>query len=290
MSVKPARSRRSRVSSGPAKCLRPSKLSPMSCERGLDARDVAAPAALRDELRAGPHHGREVREQPVVVGDPVEGGRRQDGVDRRIDRQRLEQVGHEVREALLAEALPSERDHRGAAVEGDDLAVRQPLAQHRRHLAGPAAGVQHPLVPAEVEPVDDDAAPPRHGRGQPVVGGGVPVPRSSSPEATAGTAPRSSRSGRPAPGSSTARRRAVEVVGGRRDVPGELVVADGRVGVAARRPVVDHDLRAVGDRHRPQLRVVVDDVVRRWAPGPRRRARRRSGSPPRPCRSARGRR
>ena len=47
-----------------------------------DARDVPRAAALRDELAARPQDAMEVGEQPVVVGDPVEGGRGQHGVDR----------------------------------------------------------------------------------------------------------------------------------------------------------------------------------------------------------------
>ena len=47
-------------------------------------------------------------------------------------------------------------DHRRAAVDGDHRAVRDPPASSG-DPAGAAAGVEHPLVPAEVEPVDDVA-------------------------------------------------------------------------------------------------------------------------------------
>ena len=82
MSLKPARSRRWVVSSGDA--YKPSA-GPFNAEgpHGFDhARDVARSAALGDKLAPRSQDPVEVGEQPVVVGDPVEGGCRQHSVHR----------------------------------------------------------------------------------------------------------------------------------------------------------------------------------------------------------------
>jgi hypothetical protein len=106
----------------------------------------------------------------------MEGRRRQDGVDRG-DRDRVEQVVHQVLDPLLAEADSSLVDHGRGSVQGDDVAPGEAFEEMFGHLPGPAAGVEHPFVPGEVEPPDDRDPPPGHRDREPVVGACVPVPR-----------------------------------------------------------------------------------------------------------------
>ncbi len=61
----------------------------------VDARDVAATAALGLESGAGPHDVRQVGEEALMVGDPMEGGGGQDGVDG-LHGDGLHQVVHDV--------------------------------------------------------------------------------------------------------------------------------------------------------------------------------------------------
>ena len=76
-----------------------------------------------------------------------------------------------------AEPLARLGDHRRRAVDRDDLAAREPLEQRRRHAPGAAAGVEHALVPAQLEPVEHLAAHRLQRRRDTLVGGGVPVAR-----------------------------------------------------------------------------------------------------------------
>ena len=72
-------------------------------------------------------------------------------------------------------------DHRRRAVDGDHLAARQALEQRRRHAPGAAAGVEHALVAAQLEPVEHLAAHRLQRRRDALVGGGVPVARRHQP-------------------------------------------------------------------------------------------------------------
>ena len=146
-------------------------------QRRLDRGDVAGAPALCRQLSAGPQDGRQVREQRVVVGDPVEGRRRQDRVHRRRHRQRFLQVGHQVLHPVVAEPSTRLLHHRDRTVQRHHRAAREPVAQHLRHLAGSAAGIQHALVAPEVQPSQYRLAPRRHGDRQAVVAGGVPISR-----------------------------------------------------------------------------------------------------------------
>jgi hypothetical protein len=151
-----------------------------ACERRMvDARDrlcdvghVARAAALGDELAARLQRGVEAGEQPLVVVDPVEGGGAQDRVDGLVELE-VQQVDGERLDAV-AEAPPGLVDHRLRAVDRHHVAVRHPLQQQGGHPPGAAAGVEDPLVAAQVEPLQDVAAPRLLGRGDPVVRGGVP--------------------------------------------------------------------------------------------------------------------
>ena len=152
-------------------------------DRRLHGRDVAGAAALGDEPAARPQRRVQPLEQPVVVGDPVERRGREDRVDRLVQLE-LEQVGGEHLDAR-AEPLARLRHHRRRPVDRDDLAARQALDQRGGHAAGAAAGVEHALVAAQLEPVEHLAPHRLHRRRDPLVGLGVPVARHQPPDASA---------------------------------------------------------------------------------------------------------
>ena len=144
-------------------------------DRGLHGRDVARPAALGDDPAARAERRGQALEEPVVVGDPVEGGGREDRVDGLVQLQ-LEQVGDEHLDAR-AEPLPRLLDHRGRAVDGDDVAARQPLhsAAVTRPVPQPASSTRS--SPSQLEAVEHLAPHRLQRRGDALVGGGVPIPR-----------------------------------------------------------------------------------------------------------------
>jgi hypothetical protein len=92
----------------------------------LDRGDVARPAALGDQPAARPGHRGEIGEERIVVRDPVERGRRQDGVDVAFDRQRGTEIRHDVLDPIAERGKPlsCSLDHGRRAVERDDAAVR----------------------------------------------------------------------------------------------------------------------------------------------------------------------
>jgi hypothetical protein len=78
-----------------------------------DGLDVAGAATLSDQPTARAQHGGQVAEQPLVVVDPVEGGRRQDDIDRLRDGQRPRQVSDHVLDARVGpQSLARPLDHR----------------------------------------------------------------------------------------------------------------------------------------------------------------------------------
>ena len=99
-------------------------------KRPLDRRDVADPAALGDEPAAGSQDRRQVREQRVVVEDPVEGRGGQDRVHRLVERERTPEVRHDVLDPVAERRQPlaGRVDHRRRTVERDDV----PAGQARR--------------------------------------------------------------------------------------------------------------------------------------------------------------
>ena len=161
------------------------------------AGQVPGAAALRDEASTGPEHGGEIGEQRVVIGDPVEGRGRQDGVHGLVDRERGRQVGEHEPDPIAERREPAPRglEHRRRAVERDHGAVGEPFGDKRRDASRTAPGVQDGLVAAELEPVDDDRAPPEPRVGDRVVRLGVPLAR----HARDATARRTSRVRRTAP-------------------------------------------------------------------------------------------
>jgi hypothetical protein len=148
-------------------------------EHAHHAGEVPGAAALPDEASTGPEHGREIGEQRVVIGDPVEGRGRQDGVHGLVDRERAHQVGEHEPDPIAERREPAPRDleHRCRAVERDHGAVGEPFGEERRDASRTAPGVQDGLVPVELEPVDHGRTPSELRVGDRVVGLGVPVAR-----------------------------------------------------------------------------------------------------------------
>ena len=60
-------------------------------------------------------------EQRLVIEHPVERGRRQHRVDRRVDGKRRLQVGEDVGDPVVTEPFACQGDHRDRPVERDDL-------------------------------------------------------------------------------------------------------------------------------------------------------------------------
>ena len=145
-----------------------SPTSPPPVERGHVA-GAAACATSRPPGTSGQQPG----EQPVVVGDPVEGGGREDRVDGPVELE-LEQVGDEDLDGVAEPARAS------STIAGEpSTATTSPRGsrshQRRGHPPGAAARVEHPLVAAQVEPVEHVAAHRLERRRHPLVRGGVPV-------------------------------------------------------------------------------------------------------------------
>ena len=140
---------------------------------------LPTPPTLRDEPAARPDDGREVREQRVVVGDPMEGRRREHGVDRLRQRQRLPKVGDDVLDPLgkSPEALARRLDHRGRAVESHHVPSRESRREQLGDPARAATRVEDTLVTGQWQAVEHAGAPARHRVGDQIVGPGVPVPK-----------------------------------------------------------------------------------------------------------------
>ena len=76
-------------------------------------RDVALSPTLRHEPPARGEHAAQLAKEAVVVGDPMESGRREDRVERALEAEiELEQVDL-ANVGLRSESLPGGRDHRG---------------------------------------------------------------------------------------------------------------------------------------------------------------------------------
>ena len=154
------RRRRSSTARPAGQVLRVGRAAPTSASSAVKARDVALAAALRREAPARPQGRVQAREQRVVVGDPVE------------DRVR-EDASTGSRQLELGEVLVEDRRPRSPAAPR--APSRPSPASRRRRSRGPsgsaraasgdaaraAAGVEHGLVAAQVEALEDVAGPSR---------------------------------------------------------------------------------------------------------------------------------
>jgi hypothetical protein len=148
-------------------------------QRAFDRLDVADAAALRDEPAARTQNGRQVPEQRVVVGDPMEGGRREDRIDVAVDAERLSEVGDDILDPAAegGKPLACRLDHRRRPVQRDDPPTGESACQQLGHPAAPAAGIEHALVAVEWQAIEDRGAPARLRIGDTIVGPRVPVAR-----------------------------------------------------------------------------------------------------------------
>jgi hypothetical protein len=136
--------------------------------------DVALSPALRDELPARAQRGVQAREQAIVIGDPVKRRRRQDRVDRLLQLD-LQQVSHAHVDAR--QTLACGVDHRLRGVYGDRTPTRQALDQQLRDPPRAAAGVEHGLVAAQLQPLQHLASERLHRPGDAVIAAAVPFSR-----------------------------------------------------------------------------------------------------------------
>jgi hypothetical protein len=106
--------------------------------------DVALAAALGHEPAARREQPAQTCEQPLVIGDPVEGGVGERGIDR-LGQLELDQVlAQDGR--LVAECLARVLDHRRSHVDRVHASLRHPVGHERGHPPRPAAGVENDLV------------------------------------------------------------------------------------------------------------------------------------------------
>ena len=136
--------------------------------------DIAFTATLRDEPATGAQRSVKPREQPLVIGDPVERRRREDRVDGLVVRQ-LEQVG--APHVGVRQPLARRIDHRLRGVDGDHVPVGHTLDQRFGDPPGAAAGVEHRLIAAQLESFEYGEAERLHRAGDPVVALAVPCAR-----------------------------------------------------------------------------------------------------------------
>ena len=153
--------------------------------------EVGAAAALRHQPPAGRQRGEQAAEQPIVIEHPVERRGAEDGVGAAGDRQRRG-VGVDERDpAADAGAHRGARrgQHVGRLIDADGAPVRQPPGEQLGEPAGAAADVEHRLVAAQRQAIEDGLAPGELRARHPVVGRGVPLARrrtSSSSSAISG--------------------------------------------------------------------------------------------------------
>ena len=153
--MKPARARRSRVSAGVA-----NRQGSRSCPSGRRAptrwRCCRYPA-LGHQPTAGTEDSGQVGEEGVVVEDPVEGGGGHHDVDRRVDGQGPGQVGLHV---LTRSPNRARRDRASTSIDGAASRATTEVPGNRSRNCSVTrrchAGVEHPLVARQIEPVEDD--------------------------------------------------------------------------------------------------------------------------------------
>ena len=174
----PSRSEPLSVSAGEAKFHGPFQPArrgrPGAASRPRDGGDVALAAALGDEPAAG-----------LSAACRRSKSRSWSAIQWKVAVERIASTGSSSSSSVGRQAHVDGRaeprarllDHRRRAVDGDHLAAREPLEQRRRHPAGAAAGVEHALVAAQLEPVEHVATHRLERRRHALVGRGVPVTR-----------------------------------------------------------------------------------------------------------------
>ena len=174
-SVKPAASSRARLvdrwrrSRGPPTARRSAAIASPDRRRCSPPRRTARPAG-----RPGRRTAARWRNMRGVVGDPVERRRRQDGVDRRGLAAGAARRGPRPRTSPARRTAAS-RARAASIIAGEPSSAttrpsRQPLQEPLRDPPGAAARVQHRLVAAQRQPVQDGRAPAGHRVRDPVVG------------------------------------------------------------------------------------------------------------------------
>jgi hypothetical protein len=112
--------------------------------------DVPPPAALRDETPAVAERAPQRREERVVVGDPVERRRREDGVD---------PLGSEVERGEVATRSSARSPRRSRAASIIDAEASTPMTRPCSRRAA-SASVTRP----EPQPASSTVSSPRSGR------------------------------------------------------------------------------------------------------------------------------
>ncbi len=87
-----------------------------------------------------------------MVEDPVEGRRREHGIDRRVEVE-VQQVDVTKLDPVpegTGQRPPRRIEHADVGVDPDDPAAGQAFQQGRRHPSRAAAGIEHRLVPRRV--------------------------------------------------------------------------------------------------------------------------------------------
>ena len=138
-----------------------------------DLREVADAAALRDELAPAPHRARMRAKSAswsriqwkVAVETMASTGSRSSRSRRSLQITCARSAGRRSR-AVAAIAV--------RAVDGDHAPAREARQHHLGHAAGAGAGIQHRLVAAQLEALDDGRAPLLLRCGDRVVALGVP--------------------------------------------------------------------------------------------------------------------
>jgi hypothetical protein len=132
--------------------------------------------ALGNEPTSGAEGAEEAAEQPVVIGQPVEGGGAEDGIRCPFELEVL-QVGAAEGDAV-AEGGSEVRcrfiDHVLRLVDGDDMAVGEAFEQKFSEAAGATAGIDDSFAAVEGQAIEHRAAPIDVRIGDAVVALGVP--------------------------------------------------------------------------------------------------------------------
>jgi hypothetical protein len=148
-------------------------------QRFDDGGNTTGAATLRYQLAARFKDGSQMAEKATVIGDPVEGSRGKDGIDRSCDGQRLIQI-RVNKSNSVAESLEPARgfhQHAGGGVKPNSPAKRQAVKQLLSHPSRAAPGIEYPLVTPERESLEYDQSPPNVRIRDTIVGNRIPITR-----------------------------------------------------------------------------------------------------------------